>query len=567
MMSKKMRNVGSATIMVLLLLGVVGYHTKESKIKVEVPTTKEEQQEEQEEKDNQQEKSLMAELFHNPLEDKEETENKEDKVEDEKAEISKKLLFKENGNQTVIKEEQNTSLDINSLMDTKSNESKSQNVALSMKQSDIVELYMDESEEEEVIQEPFSDEEKVEEISPEPPENSIQKHIWGEWISKDDMYDERECLHCGTKQTASHVLITKETNVEANQDGTHMIKAIKMCSNCNNTFETEEKESCNYEISSYQRTGINDTHIEVKDCIVCKEHVEEEGTCVPIGELKLVKIYAQIYEYYDCELCGDMCKRQYHTNHQYGEWEHKSDAEHIRYCICIEAREVRPHDYNYDGNSTLTCEGCKDVKIVTAHNHGYGTYRNMGLMELIKSPAYGELVDTSQISNPNPNPNDYCSRYDFRCKACGVYYHVYFDHDFQNGFCTRKGYCGAIAQPTVVQEQTVLLQTKTEKVGNIISEDSQKEDDEGEDVQEENSEGEDSQEENSEGEDSQEENSEGEDSQEENSEGEDSQEENSEGEDVQEENSEGKEGKEENIKEDMFQSVKEYSNKKDTETD
>ena len=331
------------------------------------------------------------------------------------------------------------------------------------------------SEDTEEIEQPETTEEpeKIENpVVPLPPVKPVEQHVWGAWTFKDDTQDERECSHCGIKETGPHVLVTKQTDVTPNQGGTHMVETTNVCSNCKNTFVKEEEEACDYEISSYQRTGINDTHIEVKDCKICNAHAEEEGTCVPVGELKVVKIYAQIYEYYDCELCGDMCERQYHTNHQYGPWEHRDDKEHIRYCICVEARETRPHDYEYDGNGTLTCDGCKDVKTVIAHDHGYGTYRNMGLMEIIKSPAYGELVDTSQISNPNPNPNDYCSRYDFCCKTCGVYYYVYYDHDFQNGFCTRKGYCGEIAQPTAIHEE-VACQTDSKEMMMVNEEETE----------------------------------------------------------------------------------------------
>ena len=70
----------------------------------------------------------------------------------------------------------------------------------------------------------------------------------------------------------------------------------------------------------------------------------------------------------------------------------------------------------------------------------------MDLMDLVMNkPAYNELISFSQISNPNPDPNSWCSRYEFRCSDCGLKYYVYFDHDFQDGNCTR-GYCGHIAQ-------------------------------------------------------------------------------------------------------------------------
>ena len=100
------------------------------------------------------------------------------------------------------------------------------------------------------------------------------------------------------------------------------------------------------------------------------------------------------------------------------------------------------------------------------HDHGYDTCDNMGLMDLISSPAYAEIVDKSQIANPNPSADDSCSRYDFVCKTCGAMYHIYYDHKFVNGVCTRTAYCGGIAQNSSVQlfkESVYEQQEKQEK--------------------------------------------------------------------------------------------------------
>ena len=58
-----------------------------------------------------------------------------------------------------------------------------------------------------------------------------------------------------------------------------------------------------------------------------------------------MKIYAQIYEYYDCALCGDDCLRKYHTEHRFEPWEDHGPDDHIRYCICVEARETAEHNF------------------------------------------------------------------------------------------------------------------------------------------------------------------------------------------------------------------------------
>ena len=287
-------------------------------------------------------------------------------------------------------------------------------------------------------------------------EPETHQHSWGNWSFRDNEYDVRTCS-CGEEQVQPHQFGQETVQITSNNEvsGTHKVQSSKTCNVCKETVSLSRDEDCIYTIT-YNQTGINDTHIEVKDCELCGSHQETQGTCVPCGELKLVKIYAQIYEYFSCELCGDMCKRTYHTNHQFGDWEYRDSQSHIRYCLCIEARETANHNYIYDGSNS-TCQDCGNVVQSQPHDHGHGVYDNMDLMELVMSPAYQELVSHSQIPNPNPSADSYCSRYDFCCKTCNTYYHVYYSHSFENGVCSRTGYCGGISQyPTQDTESSTV---------------------------------------------------------------------------------------------------------------
>jgi hypothetical protein len=247
----------------------------------------------------------------------------------------------------------------------------------------------------------------------------------------------------------------------SNNNGTHKFEASYTCSICQETVTVSRNEDCEYE-TTYEHTGINDTHLIVNDCVVCQHHTEKNGTCVPVGEIKYVKIYAQIYEYYDCELCGDMCRRAYHTVHHFLDWEYRDSDTHIRYCGCVEGRETADHAYQYssDGNSgTITCYECGDTKTVAVHNHGYGVYDNMDKFDLVLSEAYKEILSSSLIANPNPSTDSYCNRYDFRCRTCGGKYSVHFDHKYgDDGVCVFKS-CGLVRPG----EESVNLETEMEE--------------------------------------------------------------------------------------------------------
>ena len=94
----------------------------------------------------------------------------------------------------------------------------------------------------------------------------------------------------------------------------------------------------------------------------------------------------------------------------------------------------------------LVCQDCGKSVDISNHDHGHGVYDDMDLMDIIFSPAYGELITSNQIANPNPSPYSYCFRYDFRCPVCGIKYSVHQSHTFENGQCI-GGYCGHIKEP------------------------------------------------------------------------------------------------------------------------
>ncbi len=265
----------------------------------------------------------------------------------------------------------------------------------------------------------------------------------------------KECkrVHIENKTENCDYLEATETEILSNNNGTHTVQKSYHCKSCEYKKVESQKESCQYEIIGYKETGINDTHMVQKDCTICHYETEEQGTCVPEGELKTIKYNSQIYDYYDCKFCGDWCLRVYHMIHRYGAWEYRGEDTHIRYCACVEARQEEEHSYQYEGAGTMICKECNATKEVVEHNHGYGVKDEMNLMDLIKNPAYttGEILSNSQVANPNPAPDTWCSRYEFRCKTCSVKYYVCFSHKFVDGKCTRTKYCGGIEDPSSIK--------------------------------------------------------------------------------------------------------------------
>lgn len=273
---------------------------------------------------------------------------------------------------------------------------------------------------------------------------------YGEWRLGENNEDIRKCTLCTNEETRPHEHGPAPEGLNyvyqaSNSDGTHRLEATYTCNMCGQEVVASQNEPCCYGDVSYEQTGVNDTHLVVQTCKVCQYRHEEEGTCEPTGELKLMKIYAQIYEYYDCALCGDDCLRKYHTEHRFEPWEDHGPDDHIRYCICVEARETAEHNFvKQDG--MLVCQDCGKSVDISNHDHGHGVYDDMDLMDIIFSPAYGELITSNQIANPNPSSYSYCFRYDFRCSVCGIKYSVHQSHTFENGQCI-GGYCGHIKEP------------------------------------------------------------------------------------------------------------------------
>lgn len=228
-----------------------------------------------------------------------------------------------------------------------------------------------------------------------------------------------------------------------NQDNTHLLEGSYICQSCGETVTVNKNEACELGEPTINRSGVNDKHSVIRVCKVCQWNNEEYQDCEPTGEVKCRKVYDQIYEYYDCLQCGDWCNRSYHTVHRFGPWESRGpDNGHIRYCICVEAREIEEHNYVVDNENSPTmqiCTECGETKEVpsVSHNHGKGTYDDMDRTEMIKL-AMDELTSFSPVVNPNPSPDSYCIRYEFMCKTCGIPYYVHISHDFENGVCTRQ---------------------------------------------------------------------------------------------------------------------------------
>ena len=247
------------------------------------------------------------------------------------------------------------------------------------------------------------------------------------------------------------------------------MEASYPCGICQEVVIVIKNENCSYGEITYEQTGINDIHLEVQNCEICQHRKEKQAACVPVGELKYVMVYSQIYEYYDCDLCGDWCKRKYH-DHKYdtSSWEYYDLDMHRKYCVCGagEARLEEEHNFVYDKeNSIMSCAGCQYSMPVAPHEHGYDTCDEMGLMDIISSPAYAEILSASQKANPNPAPESWCSRYEFSCHTCGIKYYIYYSHKFVDGKCSRTGYCGGIEQPGGVSSQSeeIIEETNSEE--------------------------------------------------------------------------------------------------------
>lgn len=293
-------------------------------------------------------------------------------------------------------------------------------------------------------------------------ETRSHTHENSAWEYTGNNKDSRKCLTCGEVETRNHVHSDAPENLElkfkeSKDNGTHILESSYNCNICNEKITNEVTENCKYG----PKEIVKDLHLnepynqhEVKEiCEVCGYVNKTNENCVKAGDLQCKKINNNIFEYYECSICNGYIDRKLHTDHKYNEWE-ISDDEHIRYCICVEAREEGPHDFKFDRESAnslnvvgATCDTCGYTKPLNPHPHAKD---EMSLMDLLNYPFYGDLQSFSQIANPNPSPYDYCSRYDFRCSTCDSYYSIHYNHKFENGRCTRTGYCNGIEDPNYI---------------------------------------------------------------------------------------------------------------------
>ncbi len=238
----------------------------------------------------------------------------------------------------------------------------------------------------------------------------------------------------------------------SNNDGTHNMEASYTCSVCQKVATRSKSEACVY-VTDYEWSETKDIHIVVHTCSICQYVNEQEGACVPTGKLTCIKeTDSLIYEYYECELCGDRCNQVLHTVHQFEDWEYRDEKTHMRYCICTEEREEADHVYVYDGNTSVICEVCGHAKDVVSHVHGANLKEDMDLMILISTWEYkNEIISPGKENNPNPSLDEPCYWYNFKCKICGAKYKLIYNHKFENGVCVRK-HCGISEATTTISE-------------------------------------------------------------------------------------------------------------------
>ncbi len=237
---------------------------------------------------------------------------------------------------------------------------------------------------------------------------------------------------------------------ESNEDGTHVLEASYKCS-CGEIILLTKEQNCEF-VETIKRNPImhnlDNIHIVEMDCEVCGFHKEENAPCVPDNINYYFYYLSQIYKSYHCIVCENTCNQVPHFFHELGEeWKYHDENTHRKQCECTTeaGRQEEYHDYALvEGvDNMIKCTGCGHEKEVEPHQHGYGFAGKweVGLMDLVLSPAYDELVDKGQIKNPYPSPNAYCSKYDFICHTCHARYSCYFAHSRrEDGTCAR-GYC------------------------------------------------------------------------------------------------------------------------------
>ena len=283
-------------------------------------------------------------------------------------------------------------------------------------------------------------------------------HTYGDWIvSIDGKTESSTCETCGyvkTKEKVQNTIPTypsapttptiptdptynyvkKEETITPNNDGTHKITTIYECvENGDIKVETVDVACISDGNISYEQSDSDNMHYEVSNCSVCNEPIKIEKTCLPVDEVKCIKINDTIYEYQECELCHDECNMVEHTEHQYSEWEYRDQTTHVRYCICVEERQIENHDIHLENNESgmeKVCDICNGREPVPEHEHAkkYDTFWDLMLSGTISTYPYGTPV---RIKNPNPSKDDYCLRVEYQCPFCGVPYSIYYDHEFK----------------------------------------------------------------------------------------------------------------------------------------
>lgn len=265
---------------------------------------------------------------------------------------------------------------------------------------------------------------------------TYQEHAFDDGVLNDSETKITYTCSCGYQKEEDYEHIHSEvpsdleyTFDSTNNDGTHKLKATYTCTKCNEEVTVYKNEDCEYS-TTYESVGItnpNNIHTVINTCDICDYETRSSESCTKVGEMKYIKIYSNIYQYYDCEKCHGYVDRDYHTEHIFGEWE-IDEKYHKRYCGCVEGREIGEHTF-LNG----VCTACG---YTLDHEHAPN---NMDLMDLVLSPYYDQLVSKSNFTNPNPNPDEYCYRYDLICSTCGVHYSIYYDHHYNNGICKRNG--------------------------------------------------------------------------------------------------------------------------------
>lgn len=137
-------------------------------------------------------------------------------------------------------------------------------------------------------------------------EQKPEKHVFGAWVSKNENEHERECSHCGIKETQKHTLECMEEVVfEDNQDNTHTVKRTYFCKDCNYTCVDANKEDCMY--GKWQYIG---QETEETLCEKCKhkktrehQHQQEPQNLEYIYESSNNDGTHKLQSSYTCEIC------------------------------------------------------------------------------------------------------------------------------------------------------------------------------------------------------------------------------------------------------------------------